>query len=711
MTARDMPAPAFDGTDSRYSRWIIVGLILACVAIYGRTLTFDFISYDDPSYVTHNHLIKQGLTAEGLRSAFTTPHSYNWHPLTTLSHMLDCQLFGSERAAGHHVVNLILHTASVVVLFLVLREMSGSLWPSALVAALFAVHPLGVESIAWISERKNVLSTLLWFVSMAAYVRYVRRSTLGNYLLVAVSMALGMMSKQMLVTLPCTLLLLDYWPLARTQPGRETSRNKQPYSKTVWPLVVEKLPLFGISFLGSMLVLWAQGHTQISLDSLPLVARIENSLITYVAYLGKFLWPAGLVVYYPLRTGNLAPEEMISGLFPAAALSGVILLAISVVCVLQWKKRPYLIVGWLWYLGTLVPVIGIVQVGHQSMADRYTYIPLVGIYIMVAWLAADLVQKHETARTWIVGAAALWLVVLSALAFKQVGYWRNSKTLFTYVLSVNEDNAVAQHAIAESLYDEGEYDQAEYHIKRAIELRPSEPRPYVSLGYVYYRQQEFGPALENFNHGISIHPKHAFAYNGRGLVYLSVGEFDKAKADLERALELEPYSEIVQHNMQLVLGQTAFYSGDLATAESHFQKAMLLNAEEATSRVFLGMIAAAQGQSSEALEYYRQALVLDPDSIEANNNLANLLITAPEPALRNAGEAIRFAEHACQETNFQRPDLLNTLAAAYYTAGRVPEAIQVIRRALTLPNLPPALEKQLIQNLELFESSTGTQEP
>lgn len=711
MTARDVTSPESVGNESRHSRWIIAGLILACVAIYGRTLTHDFISYDDPSYVTQNHLIKQGITSEGLRNAFTTPHSYNWHPLTTLSHMLDCQLFGSERAAGHHAVNLVLHTASAIVLFLVLRQMSGSLWPSALVAALFAVHPLGVESIAWISERKNVLSTLLWFVTMAAYVRYMRRSTVGNYLLIAISMALGMMSKQMLVTLPCTLLLLDYWPLERIQFGSEHARDRKQSSKTAWALVVEKIPLFAISMLGSALVLWAQGHTQISLDTLPLAARIENSLITYVAYMGKFLWPAGLIVYYPLRTANLSPDEMVSALFPAAALSGLVLLVISAVCIRQRLKRPYLIVGWLWYLGTLVPVIGIVQVGHQSMADRYTYVPLVGIYIMLAWLAAEFVEKHETARTWIVGAVAVWLLVLSAVAFKQVGYWQDSKTLFTHVLNVNEDNAIAQHAIAESLYDEGEYEQAEYHIKRAIELRPSEPRPYVSLGYVYYRQRKFGPALENFNRGISIHPRHAFAFNGRGLVYLSVGQFDKARADLERALELEPHSEIVQHNMELALGQSAFQAGDLATAESHFQQAVLLNDEEATSRVFLGMIAAAGGRTTEALKFYRQALALEPDSIEANINLANLLITAPEPALRNASEAIRFAERACRETKFNRPDLLNTLAAAYFTAGRIPDAIQVVQRALKLPNLPPALQKQLLQNLELFEASSGTAKP
>lgn len=711
MTARDVTSPESVGNESRYSRCIIAGLILVCVAIYGRTLTHDFISYDDPSYITQNHLIKQGFSPEGLRSAFTTPHSYNWHPLTTLSHMLDCQLFGSEQAAGHHAVNLVLHTASVVVLFFVLRQMSGSVWPSALVAALFAVHPLGVESIAWVSERKNILSTLLWFVTMAAYVRYVRRSTVGNYLLVAISMTLGMMSKQMLVTLPCTLLLLDYWPLGRIQFGEKPSRNEKQSSKTAWALVIEKIPLFAISVLGSALVLWAQGHTQISLDRLPLAARIENSLITYVAYLGKFLWPIGLIVYYPLRTANLSPDEMVSGLFPAAALSGVVLLVIFAVCIRQRLKRPYLIVGWLWYLGTLVPVIGIVQVGHQSMADRYTYIPLVGIHIMLAWLAAEFVKKHAAARTWIVSAVAVWLVVLGAAAFKQVGYWQDSKTLFTYVLNVNEDNAIAQHAIAESLYDEGEYEQAEYHIKRAIELRPSEPRPYVSLGYVYYRQRIFGPALENFNRGISIHPRHAFAFNGRGLVYLSVGQFDKAKADLERALELEPYSEIVQHNMQLALGQSALQAGDLATAESHFQQAVLLNDEESSSRVFLGMIAAAGGRTTEALKFYRQALALEPDSIEANINLANLLITAPEPALRNASEAIRFAERACRETEFNRPDLLNTLAAAYFTAGRIPDALQVVQRALELPNLPPALQKQLLQNLELFEASSGTAKP
>jgi len=358
--------------DAHYRWWIIAGLILVCVALYGRTVQYDFISYDDPSYITQNHLIQQGLTSEGIRSAFTTPHSYNWHPLTTLSHLLDCELFGSEEAGGHHAVNLLFHAAATVVLFVVLQQMTGSLWPSALVAALFAVHPLGVESVAWVSERKNVLSTFLWFVTMGAYLHYVRLPNLSRYLLVVVCLALGMMAKQMLVTLPCVLLLLDYWPLRRIRFEENPRNREQPPQTSLYWLIAEKVPLLGISLIGSAVVLWAQGHTQMSLDSLPLMARIENTLISYVAYLGQFIWPVNLLVYYPLRTANMPPEEMTGALLPQAALSAMVLIAISVVCIRTWRTRPYLIVGWLWYLGTLVPVIGIVQVGNQSMADRYT---------------------------------------------------------------------------------------------------------------------------------------------------------------------------------------------------------------------------------------------------------------------------------------------------------------------------------------------------
>lgn len=714
MTTRN-PTPTrlpLAATTDSYNRMLIsAGLIIACFAIYGRTIQFDFISYDDPSYITQNHLVQQGITSEGLRSAFTTPHSYNWHPLTTLSHMLDCELFGAEEAGGHHAVNVALHAACTVLLFLVLQQMTGSLWPSAFVAALFAVHPLGVESVAWISERKNVLSTLFWFVTMGAYLHYVRLPTVGRYLLVALSLSVGMMSKQMLVTLPCVLLLLDYWPLRRIQFDKRPSGRKQtPTSSLSW-LVIEKLPLLGISIAGSALVLWAQGHTQLSLDTLPLVARVENTLISYAAYLGKLVWPVNLIVYYPLRAANLPPEEMAAALLPQAALSSLILIAISAVCIRQWRKRPYLIVGWLWYLGTLVPVIGIVQVGNQSMADRYTYVPLVGIYMMLAWSAADFAATREASRGWVVGVSVTLLVLLGALTFKQAGYWKDSTTLFTHVLEVNEANAVAQHAIAESLYDEEKYEQAEHHILRAIELRPSEPRPYVSLGYVYYRQRKFVLALESFNRGIAINPGSDFAFNGRGLVYLSLGDFAKARADMQRALELDPHNVNTLHNMQLVLGQISLRAGDLVAAESHFRQATELDDEEETAWVFLGMIAASQGRTSQALQDYRQALARAPDSIEANINLANLLITAPEPALRNANEAVNLAEHACRLTGYARPDLLNTLAAAYYTAGRVDDAIQVVQKTLELPDVPAGLREQLSRNLELFQSLPETGQP
>jgi len=436
------------------------------------------------------------------------------------------------------------------------------------------------------------------------------------------------------------------------------------------------------------------------------LARIENALITYTVYLGKFVWPVDLIVYYPTRAAGVPPAEMATEMFPVAAMCGVVLIAISALCVWQRRERPYLIVGWLWYLGTLVPVIGIVQVGHQSMADRYTYVPLVGIYIMLAWSVAEFVGRHEAARQWVVGVTVAVLLALSVVTFHQVGYWKNSETLFTHVLNVREDNAVAHHLIAENLYEKEQFDQALFHIKRAIELRPSEPRPYLSLGYVYYRQRKFRQALASYNRGIAIRPDLAYAFNGRGLVYLSLGDFAKARADVEHALQLDPHNDNARHSRELVLGQTALRDGDLAGAETHFRKATTIDDGEETAWVFLGMIAAAQGRTSEALFDYREALALAPNSLEANINLANLLIAAPGHSSRNAIEAIGLAEHACRLTNFVRPDFLNTLAAAYYTAGRTDDAIRVIQQALDLPEVPSALRKQLDQNLELFQSSS-----
>ncbi len=676
------------------SVWIAVGLAVVSAAVYGQTVTYDFINYDDPVYVTNHRLVRQGLTLEGLRAAFTEPHAYNWHPLTTLSHMLDCSLFGPDGAGGHHAVNVLLHAAAAAVLFLVLEGMTAATWPAALVAALFALHPLGVESVAWISERKNTLSTLLWFLAMGAYLRYARKPGWGSYGLVALVMALGIMSKQMLVTLPCALLLLDYWPLKRHMAWSGTSKRNQRATADVWlRLAAEKIPLLAISAAGSAAVLWAQGSTQLAL---PLIVRVENALITCVAYLGKFFWPVNLVVYYPHRAGGLPPDEMAAALAAPALGAALILLVISVVALIEWRRRPYLIVGWLWYLGTLVPVLGLVQVGSQAMADRYMYVPLVGLSIMIAWSLADAVERFPAWRRAVVTATACCLVLLALMTVGQVQHWRDTKTLFTHVLDVDADNHVAHHLVAESLIEERDYQSALAHLETAIRLRPGEPRPHVTLGYLLYRLGRHAAALESFNRGLALFDSYAVAYNGRGLVYRALGDHQRALADMRRAVELAPYSNAARSNLEELLGHIALGRGDLDSAQQHLLRASELAPDSETPWVFLGMIANSQGRPRDAIEAYRRALELAPDSAEAAVNLANLLLMTPDAELRNAAEAVRLAERACQLTGYRHPTMLNTLAVAYEAAGRAADAVRIAEQACELTGYrTPALVNTL----------------
>lgn len=468
----------------RRMAWIAAGLALTTFAVFGRAAWegFDFVRYDDHQYVIDNEIVHGGLTWEGIRWAFR-PDSIvvsNWHPLTMLSHMADCQLFGLE-AWGHHLTSVLWHIANVVLLFAVLVRLTGALWPSALVGALFAWHPLHVESVAWIAERKDVLSTFCWLAMLWAYASYVRRPAWWSYLPVAFWLTLGLLAKPMLVTAPCTLLLLDYWPLARFRsPGRDEDFDR------LGRLLLEKLPLFAIVAGVIAITLGAQSGARMPWEAYSLETRIANGLQSYLAYLGQTVWPQNLAIPYLL-------SARANTLWRGAA-GGVALLAISGGCLALRRTRPYLPVGWFWYLGTLVPVIGIVQVGLQSMADRYTYVPLIGIFIMLAWGLADLVVARPRLKPVLVVATCLWLMVLATLTYRQVGYWRDKISLFQHTADVLERNHVARLYLGGALRLAGRTDEALAEFDRAIDLAPQQFKGHLQKGFLLYRAGRFSAA-------------------------------------------------------------------------------------------------------------------------------------------------------------------------------------------------------------------------
>src|SRR5208282_5015428 len=449
--------------DSRAVLGVCLFLAGAVWVVFGQTLHHGFVNYDDAVYIADNPAVLGGLSLKGIGWAFTHNVNVNWTPLTVISHMLDCQFYGLQ-AGGHHFTSVLLHMASVIVLFLVLKKMTAALWRSAFVAAVFAIHPLHVESVAWIAERRDVLSGLFFMLTLGAYAGYVRhRWSLGRYLTVALMLALALMSKPMVVTLPLVLLLLDYWPLKRfTQPGGRL---------VPWRLIVEKVPLLALSGAACVATLFAQKE---AIVSLPLSVRIGNALVSYVAYLGQMIYPAGLAVLYPHPGSSLALWKIIAAF--------VLLLAISAWAIAAWRKRPWFLSGWLWYLGMLVPVIGLIQSGLRAHADRYTYLPQIGLYVLLTWAAADLCAGWRHRRGVLGGGSMIILVALLFCARAQTAYWRNSELLWTHTLACTSDNSVAHNDLGNALLQKGSVDEAIVHYQKALQIDPDYVDACYNLG-------------------------------------------------------------------------------------------------------------------------------------------------------------------------------------------------------------------------------------
>jgi len=536
---------------SKQWRWIC--LIMALMAlmtltVYGQVRQHAFIDFDDYEYITENPHVRTGLTLDNIVWAFSSYHSNNWHPLTWLSHMVDVELFGLN-PAGHHLVNVFLHIANSLLLLAILRRLTGAAGPSAFTAALFALHPLHVESVAWAAERKDVLSCLFWLLTMAMYCRYVERPGWKRYLAAATVFAMGLMAKQMLVTLPFVLLLLDYWPLGRWRPrarktaGGMTGQLPEDGGSLSSPgrLVSEKIPLFILAAVAGVIVFTVQLKSGVlyNLPEFPLTVRIENALVAYVVYLGQTFWPVDLAVFYPHPLHTLPPWKV-------AGAAGL-LTAISAAVLWTGKRRPYLAVGWCWYLGTLIPVIGLVQVGVQAMADRYTYIPLIGVFIMIAWGGRELITRIsgflspvKPPGTIAVGLAVAALLVLSILTWRQVGHWRDNVTLYEHAARVVPDNYWAYNNLGAALAAREQLDAAASLFAKSLGILPSYPGANRNMAVLLYKKGRYAEALPFLTTALKVQPRNPDLHFTRGAVLLKMDRRAEAAAAFREALSLRP---------------------------------------------------------------------------------------------------------------------------------------------------------------------------
>ena len=546
-------------------------LFLATIALYNPVTRAPFLNFDDVVYVTENPQVHAGLTWNTVVWAFHTSESANWHPITWLSHALDYQIFGSN-PMGPHSVNVLLHAANAVLLFLILESATGLAWRSLMIAALFALHPINVESVAWIAERKNVLSMLFFLLALAAYGWYTRRPGVGRYLAVTLAYALGLMTKPQVITFPFALLLLDYWPLCRLgradSAGGElagsTARGSSSYGLSFWSLIWEKVPWFAMSAVSAVITMRVQ--TDATQVKLPLWIHLGNAAIAYAKYVGKAFWSVNLAPVYP------HPEQSIS--ISAAVLSGLAIVAVTIVTVIYRQHRP-LFVGWFWFLGTLVPMIGLVQVGVQAMADRYAYIPMLGIFVIVCWGAAELIEIwHVPAAVSAICAAAI-LLVLGIALHRQVSFWSDNLTLWTHTLEITEGNYVAEDGVANALIAQGRIEEAKPHLQRARSLRPNDPAATINIASYEQIHGDYQAALDDYAR-VPEYTKIpywvAMARVNSGFAHYSLKQYDNAKQDFEATLNEQPGNSSAYRG----LGLLAQRAGDIATATRDYQRSVEL---------------------------------------------------------------------------------------------------------------------------------------
>ncbi len=733
------------------SRCLIYGgLALVTLAVYLPALHHGFVEYDDQQYVTDNPRVQAGLSWTGLVWAFGF-HAGNWHPLAWLSHMADCQFYGA-RAGGHHLTSILLHIASTLLLFSVLNRMTNAMWRSAAVAALFAWHPLHVESVAWVAERKDVLCAFFWMLTLWLYVRHAARPSIARYLFALGSFVLCLMAKPMGVTLPFVLLLLDYWPL-----GRVTGDGWRVAS--VRRLVVEKIPFLALSAIACVLTLRAQELAIVSTAGLPVSQRVAHALVAYNHYLVAMFVPQNLAVYYPYQIH-----------LPTLTIAcAIIVLGLTTLLALNMRCRPWLMVGWLWYLGTLVPVIGLVQVGDQAWADRYTYLPLIGLFVAIVWFACEIIKSLLVLQCASVIVAAGLIAATSA----QLGYWQNTRSLFEHTDKVTPKNYMAitilgsllakEHKYDEAmgyyrtalryspgfpeahfflgnaLDEQGKLDEAVAEYQKSLWFRPTQEQTHIFMGIALAKQKKYDEAMAHYNAALKLNPDSAVAQNNLARLLHTLGKLDAAVEHYHAALEIDPKLALAHNNLGILLIQ----KGKLTEGAVQLREAMRLDPTNSETRLNLAFALNQQQQwpeaadlfskivrgdlpdpkahyefavalahlkrAREAMSQYASALLMQPDFPDALDGLAWILSTDANPDFRNGPEAVKMSERACELTGEQDPVKLKTLAAAYAETGQFEAAIKTVQTAKDLA--AKASRQQLVNECSLMLEHFQRSEP
>jgi len=669
----------------RATIWFLVALAAVTIAAYAPVRHHELVSIDDPIYVSANPYLQEGFTWSAVAAAFTSTYANFWHPLTILSLMLDVRLFGMNPGALH-LSNLLLHLVSTLVLFLALVRMTGVRGASAFVAALFAVHPLHVESVAWVAERKDVLSTVFWMLALWSYAGYARKPTAARYGLVLVLFALGLMAKPMLVTLPFVLLLLDVWPLGRVSLSADPARpGRWPgFSRAWFPLLLEKVPLLALAAASSVVAFFVQqsGGAVATLESFALPGRVANALIAYVAYILKMIWPSGLVVFYP------NPQTV--QVWPAAAAFVVLVAALLLVARFA-ARRPYLAVGWCWYLGTLLPVSGLLQVGSHAMADRYTYVPLIGLFIMVAWGVSEAVGAARGRRIALAAAAVLVVLACAVVTRAQVMTWRDSAALWEHTLRVMPDNYYAHNGIGLELKQQGRLDEAAAHFLRSAELAPGVPNALVNLGLMLAERGKTAEAIERYNEALRRAPTYPSAHVNLANALLESGRVEEAIAHFNEGLRVgyDPATA------RTGLGNALMAAERIDEAIRQFEDVLRIAPKLASAHYNLGNALQRAGRPAEAIERYREALWLEPGSADAHTNLAMALASMGrgQEALAEFTEAIRLEPDS-------EPAHTN-LGTALLSMGKPADAVEQLQTAVRLK--PDSAEAHMNLGSALFD--------
>jgi len=686
---------------ARQAAGVCIVLVLAVWAVFGQTARFGFVNYDDGRYVYDNPVVEKGLTLKGAFWALTDDKIDHWHPLTWLSHMADCQVYGLW-AGGHHLTNVALHAVAAMLLFLALREMSGSLWRSAFVAAVFAIHPLRVESVAWIAERKDVLSGVFFMLTLWAYARYARQPSRWRYAVVALLYGFGLLCKNTLVTLPFVLLLLDWWPLNRvTLDGADSGKVGAARLMALFGgLVKEKIPLFLIS-AGSCVVTVLAPQKVAGSAQIPLLERLGNAVVSYGIYLWQVVFPAGLAIPY-LNPPNGQP-------FWKVALAFVLLAAISMGVLACWKKRPYLLVGWLWYLGMLVPVIGIIQISYHAHADRFTYLPGIGLVMAGTWAAGDWSMGWKHRRAVLEGLTAAVMGALMVCSWKQAAYWQDSETLWTHTLACTTDNEIAHNNLGNALLQKERVDEAIVHDQEALRISPNFAEAHYNLGLAICQKGRVDEAIVQFQEALKIKPYYAEAHYSLGNALRQRGRVDEAIFHYQRALQIQPDFAEAHNNLGTALRQ----KGRVDEAISHYQKALAIMPDNESVHVNLGNALLQKGRVDQAIVHFQKALQIDPADMEIENNLAWLLATGAQASLRNGDKAVQLARRANELAGGKNPVILGTLAAAFAEAGQFGDAAQSAQKAIALAQAAGRqdLAEHLNGELQLYEAGRPFHQP